>query len=82
MSLHDDNKQGLVEWCKRGEPMIWMNAAAVTVSTLAVIGLLLLLAVRGFGHFWPASVVQAQYSLPGESSVPILAERGDRKSVV
>ncbi|AMO68598.1 phosphate ABC transporter permease [gamma proteobacterium BDW918] len=81
MSLHDDNKQGLVEWCKRGEPMIWMNAAAVTVSTLAVIGLLLLLAVRGFGHFWPASVVQAQYSLPGESSVPILAERVEAESV-
>jgi phosphate transport system permease protein len=81
MSLHDDNKQGLVEWCKRGEPMIWMNAAAVTVSTLAVIGLLLLLAVRGFGHFWPASVVQAQYSLPGESSVPILAERVEVESV-
>ncbi len=81
MSLHDDNKQGLVEWCKRGEPMIWLNAAAVTVSTLAVIGLLLLLAVRGFGHFWPASVVQAQYSLPGETSVPILAERVEEESV-
>ena len=45
MSLHDDNKQGFIEWCKRGEPMIWLNASAVTVSTLAVIGLLLLLAV-------------------------------------
>ncbi|MFT6579232.1 MAG: ABC-type phosphate transport system auxiliary subunit, partial [Zhongshania sp.] len=28
MSLHDDNKQGFIEWCKRGEPMIWLNAAA------------------------------------------------------
>ncbi|MFT5887845.1 MAG: phosphate transport system permease protein [Zhongshania sp.] len=81
MSLHDENKQGLVAWCKRGEPLIWLNAAAVTISTLAVIGLLLLLAVRGFGHFWPASVVQAQYVLPGEVSVPILAERVEEESV-
>ncbi|MEX1670711.1 phosphate ABC transporter permease PstA [Zhongshania guokunii] len=81
MSLHDDNKQGLIEWCKRGEPMIWLNAAAVTVSTMAVIGLLLLLAVRGFGHFWPASVVQAEYNLPSETAVPILAERVEVESV-
>ncbi|CAA0079119.1 phosphate ABC transporter permease PstA [Zhongshania aliphaticivorans] len=81
MSLHDDNKQGFIEWCKRGEPMIWMNAAAVTVSTLAVIGLLILLAVRGFGHFWPAAVMEAQYALPSEESVTVLAERVESEAV-
>jgi phosphate transport system permease protein len=81
MSLHDDNKQGFIEWCKRGEPMIWMNAAAVTVSTLAVIGLLLLLAVRGFGHFWPSAVMQAQYALPSETTVTIMAERVESEAV-
>jgi phosphate transport system permease protein len=81
MSLYDDNKQGFKEWCKRGEPMIWMNAAAVTVSTLAVIGLLLLLAVRGLGHFWPASVMQAQYNLPSETAVAVLAEQVESEAV-
>jgi phosphate transport system permease protein len=81
MSLHDDNKQGFIEWCKRGEPMIWLNAAAVTVSTLAVIGLLLLLTVRGMGHFWPASVMQAQYQLPSETAASILAERVESEQV-
>ncbi|MBW2939286.1 phosphate ABC transporter permease PstA [Zhongshania aquimaris] len=81
MSLHDDNKQGFIEWCKRGEPMIWLNASAVTVSTLAVIGLLLLLAVRGFGHFWPASVMQAQYTLPSEQATPVLAEQVESEAV-
>jgi phosphate transport system permease protein len=81
MSLHDDNKQGFIEWCKRGEPMIWLNAAAVTISTLAVVGLLLLLAVRGFGHFWPASVMQAQYDLPSEIAVAVLAEQVESEAV-
>ena len=60
MYLQDKEKQGLTAWFKGGEPLIWMNAAAVTVSTLAVIGLLILLAVRGFSHFWPADVFVAE----------------------
>lgn len=81
MSLYDDNKQSFMQWCKRGEPMIWLNAAAVTVSTLAVVGLLLLLAVRGFGHFWPAAVMQSNYVLPGEAPVAVMAEHVESESV-
>ena len=44
-------RQSLLSWIRSGEPMIWANAAAVSVSVIAVLGLLLLLAVRGFGHF-------------------------------
>lgn len=46
-----------VLWYKSGSPWIWLNGGAVTLCMLMVIGLLGLIAVRGFGHFWPANVV-------------------------
>lgn len=81
MYLREKEKQGLTAWIKGGEPMIWMNAAAVTVSTLAVIGLLVLLAVRGFSHFWPADVFVADYQLPNQQSAVVMAERVESESV-
>ena len=49
------------KWFKSGDPWIWLNAAAVSASLIIVLGLLLLIAVKGLSHFWPKSVVQAQY---------------------
>lgn len=43
-------------WFASGEPWIWMNAAAVGLSISAVIGVLLLIAVKGLAHFWPTDV--------------------------
>ncbi|WP_104203102.1 phosphate ABC transporter permease PstA [Billgrantia saliphila] len=37
-------------------PWAWLAAGSVAVSLLMLGGLLLLIAVRGLGHFWPASV--------------------------
>ena len=48
----------LVAWYKSGSPWIWLNGGAVALSMVMVIGLLALIAVRGFGHFWPADVLQ------------------------
>lgn len=45
-----------VLWYKSGSPWIWLNGGAVTLCMIMVIGLLGLIAVRGFGHFWPADV--------------------------
>lgn len=78
--LHMQNRAGLATWLGSGEPMIWMNAAAVAVSLIAVVGLLLLLAVRGFGHFWPADVMQATLSYQGDET-PILGEIKDAEQV-
>ncbi len=44
------------KWVATGAPWIWLNAAAVTACLLLVLGLLSLIAWRGLGHFWPASV--------------------------
>ncbi|HOY22173.1 MAG TPA: phosphate ABC transporter permease PstA [Cellvibrio sp.] len=43
-------------WYKSGSPWIWLNGGAVTLCMIMVIGLLGLIAVRGFGHFWPADI--------------------------
>lgn len=58
-------------WIKSGLPWIWLNAAAVSTSLILVIGLLLLIAVRGLGHFWPADIAQFQYQDELEQSTII-----------
>jgi len=52
------------KWFNSGEPMIWLNAAAVSTSLIIVVGLLALIAVRGLGHFWPKPVMEAIYIAP------------------
>lgn len=61
-------------WFKSGSPWIWMTAGAVSINLLLVIGLLLLIAVRGLGHFWPSDVVEYQYKDRGGAVVKIVGE--------
>jgi phosphate transport system permease protein len=63
----------LTEWTKSGSPWIWLNAGAVAISIIMVVGLLGLIAVRGLGHFWPADVIQANHVHDGQST-PIIGE--------
>jgi len=44
------------KWISSGAPWVWLNAAAVSTSILLVGGLLLLIAWRGLGYFWPAAI--------------------------
>lgn len=39
-----------------GQVWVWLNAAAVGLCLCTLTGLLLLIAVRGLGHFWPADL--------------------------
>lgn len=59
------------EWTKSGSPWVWLNAGAVTICVIMVVGLLSLIAVRGLGHFWPADILQAKYSLNDTQSLVI-----------
>jgi phosphate transport system permease protein len=79
-SLHMTRTQGTMAWLRSGEPMIWVNASAVSVSIIAVIGLLILLAVRGFGHFWPADILSAKV-VYGGSERAILGEEVESEQV-
>ena len=47
-------------WFKSGAPWIWLNGGAVAICMIMVVGLIGLIAVRGFGHFWPASVAEIE----------------------
>jgi len=74
------------KWFKSGEPMIWLNAAAVSSSLIIVLGLISLIAIRGLGHFWPKPVMEATYIAPsiGTSEsvqVKLLGEIHDTETV-
>ncbi|MEJ2533903.1 MAG: phosphate ABC transporter permease PstA [Gammaproteobacteria bacterium] len=43
-------------WIAGGAPWIWLQAGAVSLGVLLVAGLLLLIAWRGLGYFWPADI--------------------------
>ena len=68
----DINRRGagsFGEWYASGAPWVWFTGGAVAISAILVVGLLLLIAVRGLGHFWPAQVTVAQYAEPGQVAV-------------
>ncbi|MEM7101382.1 MAG: phosphate ABC transporter permease PstA [Pseudomonadota bacterium] len=67
----NDTKSFMRTWFASGEPWIWMNAAAVGISITAVIGILLLIAAKGFAHFWPSDVTLINY----------LSEQGTQEKV-
>lgn len=68
-------------WWKSGGPWVWLAACAVTLSMLAVVGLLLLIAVRGLAHFWPDDVYAFRYQEPDGSVVNVIASVRDTEAV-
>ncbi len=51
-------------WWKSGAPWVWLNAGAVAVSVIMVLGLIGLIAVRGLSHFYPTEIVEFQVGDP------------------
>lgn len=69
------------KWVKSGSPWIWMTGGAVSISLIAVLGLLLLIAWRGLSYFWPADIYQ--WELEDSSGVrsTLIGEIYDREEV-
>lgn len=68
-------------WFKSGSPWVWMTAGAVSLSLVAVLGLLLLIAWRGLVFFWPSTIHQFEVKgLTGEVST-VIGEIHDREQV-
>ncbi|HEY1028095.1 MAG TPA: phosphate ABC transporter permease PstA [Pseudomonas sp.] len=65
MSVKQNNMKS---WFKSGSPWIWMNAGAVSIAIIMVIGLLAVITVRGLAHFWPADIIEATYQVPGQEA--------------
>ncbi len=57
------------QWFKSGDPWIWLIGGAVTLSLIMVVGLLLLIGVRGLGHFWQPAIVETSFRSAGEETV-------------
>jgi phosphate transport system permease protein len=81
MGIEKRTKLSFREWIRRGEPMIWVNASAVTICSIAVVGLLLLLMVRGFGHFWPGAIAEFEYHVPGKETITVIGEQVETETV-
>ena len=71
MSVKQNN---LKTWFKSGTPWIWMNAGAVSIAVIMTLGLMMVIAVRGLGHFWPADIVEADYQIPGQEAKVMAGE--------
>jgi phosphate transport system permease protein len=63
-----------ISWWKSGSPWIWLNGGAVAICMLMVLGLLGLIAARGFGHFWPADIMQTTVTEMDGSKQIIMGE--------
>jgi len=69
------------EWIESGHPWVWLSAAAVSVSLVMVFGLLVLIAARGLGHFWPARVVEAEFIDRSGGRAPLVGEIYDSEEI-
>jgi len=74
-------KSEIKQWFKSGDPWVTLTAGAVSVSLILVFGLLLLIAARGLGHFWPATLWEYDYKKLDDSVVRLVGEIHDTESV-
>jgi phosphate transport system permease protein len=61
-------------WFKSGQPWIWLNAGAVSMSLIMVAGLVLLIGFRGLSYFWPGNVISADYQQPSGEIIHMVGE--------
>jgi len=73
--------KALAKWIADGTPWVWLNAAAVSASILLVAGLLILIGVRGMGHFWPQAVHKVVYQLTDGSEVLLAGQIREEEKV-
>lgn len=69
------------KWFKSGSPWIWMTGGAVSISLIAVLGLLLMIAWRGLSYFWPAEVYQWELNDPEGHRYTLIGEIYDKEEV-
>jgi len=74
-------KVTLNQWVKGGSPWVWLSAAAVSISLIMVAGLLVLIAVRGLGFFWPADVLEIKYKQSQAETITLVGEVQGRETV-
>ncbi|WP_344798266.1 phosphate ABC transporter permease PstA [Litoribacillus peritrichatus] len=69
------------DWFKSGSPWVWLNAGAVSLCVIMVVGLLGLIAVKGLGHFWPSTLYVTEYQTRSGEQKTLLGEITDSELV-
>jgi len=69
------------KWVSGGTPWVWLNAGAVSASILLVVGLLILIAARGMGHFWPLPVQKFVYQQQDGSRVVLAGQVREEEKI-
>ena len=59
----------LKHWFRSGAPWVWLNAGAVALALLTLLGILLLIGSRGLAYFWPPALLQAELQNNGHLQI-------------
>ncbi len=74
-------EKSLRNWYREGTPWIWLNAGALSISLMAVVGLLGYIMFKGAAHFWPHPILEAEYVHEDGSREHIIGEIKNRELV-
>ena len=69
------------QWIASGSPWVWLTAGAVSLSLVMVFGILILIAVNGLAHFWPARIAALDLVHPDGKTERLLGEIVDEETV-
>lgn len=69
------------KWFNTGKPWIWLTAGSVSISLIAVIGLVIMIGWRGLSFFWPAPIHEMTVKQADGSSAQLIGEIYDTESV-
>ena len=75
------NNNTNVGWFRSGTPWVWMSAGAVSICLVMVFGLLILIAARGLGYFWPADIVAMDYVERDGTEVRVMGEQRETSMI-
>ncbi|WP_145535307.1 phosphate ABC transporter permease PstA [Yersinia thracica] len=69
------------KWFASGSPWIWLTAGAVSISLLALLGVVLLLAGQGMRYFWPSPVYVFELKQTAAGPVKVIGEIYQQQSL-
>ncbi|MFV8798160.1 phosphate ABC transporter permease PstA [Yersinia sp. LJYL362] len=69
------------KWFASGSPWIWLTAGSVSISLLALLGVLLLLAGQGMRYFWPSPVYVFELKQTAAGPVQVIGEIYQQQSL-
>lgn len=81
MKRTNNEKPAFRTWWKSGNPWIWLNAGAVSISMIMVVGLILLIAVRGLMHFGAPTLFELEVEENNGEVITLLGAVRDSEEV-